>query len=583
MDLTKVRFLIVLMIGACLHSVHAKDIYVATTGNDSGAGNSSAAPLKTIAAASARAAAGDNVYLMSGQYQEAIIPVASGTASAPITYKSYGSGPAVITKVPVGILVSSQAYLAFDGINVNGGATAPNASVGTFVVIQNSHNIVIRNGSFQYANGWAGIDVSVNYSPDGRYYATLAKGASLVGATSQITIANNTLDNVGIWANAYGDVIQVGAGTQSVLIQGNTLTHGGHDLVELDSDYGVMQANTMNNSYADIVGGDTGYRSVEVQGSYNVVQGNFMAHARQGGQGRVPPLASVRGQQNIFRQNILYDGIGEGEVTWCSDVQNPVTNTRIYNNTMYRLNSDALSVWAYTGCTSMSSIAFVNNLVVDSRLAPGTLSWAQHGATIPDTDLYFAVSGGAGVVNLGLGPTAGSIVKGNLFAPSGGQPAYVILAAAGGSIPLTAAASTYPQLFSGNVQARPVFANPQPSVASDFRLQAGSAGLGSGSFLTNVVGSGTSTRLTVADSLYFSDGNGLVPGDTIQLQGAAQTVQIQSIDRGANALILSSPIAYKDGQGVALPYNATAPDIGALSGGSAAVTPAPPGKLSIGH
>ena len=58
---------------------------------------------------------------------------------------------------------------------------------------------------------------------------------------------------------------------------------------------------------------------------------------------------------------------------------------------------------------------FANNLVVQSRVAPGTLSWAQHGASIPDADLFFSVTGGSGVVDVGLGPTAQECGQGNLF------------------------------------------------------------------------------------------------------------------------------------------------------------------------
>ena len=60
----------------------------------------------------------------------------------------------------------------------------------------------------------------------------------------------------------------------------------------------------------------------------------------------MPPLASVRGISNIVRQNVFSNGIAQGEVTWCGTGQTPVTNERIYNNTMYRLGSTALSMWA---------------------------------------------------------------------------------------------------------------------------------------------------------------------------------------------------------------------------------------------
>ncbi len=553
----------------------ANDIYVSPSGDDSSSGSSAAAPLRTIAAASSRAAAGDTVHLAAGQYSETVVPAASGTAGAPITYS--GSGQAVISNVQVGILVSSKAYIVLDGISVNGQSSAPNATVRTFAVVQNSNHITIRNAVFRHAGDWAGVDISSYFSADGRYYAYIPKGSWQLGSTSNVTIEDSTLDDVGNYASAYGDVVQVGPGTSHILIQRNTITHGGHDLVEFDSDFGVLQNNTLNNSYSDVVGGDTGYRSIEVQGSFNVIQGNLLTGARQGGQARVPPLASVRGNSNIVRQNVFSNGIAQGEVTWCGTGQTPVMNERIYNNTMYRLGSAALSMWAYTGCTTIGNLVFANNLVVQSRIAPGTLSWAQHGATLPDADLFFSVTGGSGVVDVGLGPTAQSVVKGNLFLPSAGGPAYVITGV-DGRITLAAAAAKYPQYFSGNVEARAAFIVAQPLAAADFRLAPGSPGTSGGVFLTQVAGGGTANRLVVKDSTYFSDGNGVTAGDTIQLQGSTQIATIVGIDRNSNTLSLSGTLTFTDGQGVALPYSGAAPDIGS---GAVTVQPSSPRNFGI--
>jgi hypothetical protein len=555
----------------------AKDIYVSPSGSDSNPGTKSGSPLRTIAAASGLAAAGDTVHLAAGQYTEAIVPGTSGTASAPITYS--GAGQAVITNVKVGILVSSQAYLVFDGITVDGQGSGADANVRTFVVVQNSHNITVRHSVFRHASDWAGVDIAARYSPDGRYYAYTPKSTWQQGSTSNITLEDSTFDDVGNYPNAYGDVIQVVAGTSHILIQRNTITHGGHDLVEFDCDYGVLQNNTLNNSYADTVGGDTGYRSIEVQGSFNVVQGNLLTGARQGGQARVPPLASVRGSSNIVRQNIFSNGIAQGEVTWCGEGQTPVMHERIYNNTMFRLGSTALSMWAYSGCTAIGDLVFANNLVARSRIAPGVLAWAQHGGTLPDADLFFAVTGGAGLTDMGLGPTAQSVVKGNLFMPSGGGPAYV-MGGPDGRITLAAAAAKYPQYFNGNIEAKPAFVVAEPAAAGDFRLAAGSPGSSGGVFLTQVAGSGSGNRIVVKDSTYFSDGNGVIAGDTIQLQNSTQTVTITGIDRGANALTLSSSVTFSDGQGVALPFTGTAPDIGA---GAVTLQPSAPKNFAVHH
>ena len=266
-------------------------------------------------------------------------------------------------------------------------------------------------------------------------------------------------------------------------------------------------------------------------------------------------------------------------MTWCGTGQTPVTNERIYNNTMYRLGASALSMWAYTGCTRIGYLVFANNLVVDSRLNPGVLSWAHSGGDLPDADLFFAVAGGRGIVDVGLGPTAQSVIKGNLFAPEQRRTGLHYHRSRRSRITLGGCCREITlQYFQGNIEARPAFSKPQPSTAADFQLLPGSAGIGGGVFLTKVVGSGTANRISVQDSLYFTDGNGVIPGDTIQLQGTTQTATIVGIDRPSNTLTLSSAISFKDGQGVALPYGGNAPDIGV---GGASNRPSPPSNLSI--
>jgi hypothetical protein len=573
-------FLLTAMLATTL-CASAKNIYVSTTGNDNNSGAAAGSPLRTIAAASGRAAPGDTVYLLPGQYSEAIVPANSGTSGHPITYQSAGPTPAVISNVKVGVLISSKAFIVINGINVNGGTAAPNATVGTFVVVQNSNNVIIQNGKFQYANGWAGFDISGLYSPDGTYYAFLAKSAMANGSTTYVTIEDNTIDNVGNFLANKGDVIQVGfAVTQNILIQRNTLTHGGHDLLDLESDYSVVQDNTFNNSYKDLFGANAGYRSYEMGGTFNVFQRNFVSQSGVSGNGRLPPLITPRGSQNITRLNVLANGIQNGINTWCGPPSaTSVTNDHIYNNTLYQLGGAAWIVWAFTGCDTVGHDVFANNLVVNSRMTPGPVANVSIGGPNPDADIEFSVSGGSGVINAGLGPTAQSVVKGNLFAPSGGGPAVVNLGA-GGQMTLAAAAAQYPQLFIGNIEARPTFASANPAAKSDFQLQPGSRGIASGVFLTNVVATGNSTQVPVGDSLYFSDGNGVNPGDTIQLQGSTQTSQIVSINRSTNTLTLASSFSFKSGQGVALAYNGAAPDIGAGGPAASTVQPQPPASLS---
>jgi hypothetical protein len=100
-----------------------------TTGNDTtNSGVSPSSPYATIAKASGLVVPGDIVDLMGGNYSESIVPTASGTAAAPITYQAYtpGNPPVIVNPTAagrVGILLSSVNYIVINGVNVNGGGT----------------------------------------------------------------------------------------------------------------------------------------------------------------------------------------------------------------------------------------------------------------------------------------------------------------------------------------------------------------------------------------------------------------------------------------------------------------------------
>lgn len=103
-----------------------------------------------------------------------------------------------------------------------------------------------------------------------------------------------------------------------------------------------------------------------------------------------------------------------------------------------------------------------------------------------------------------------------------------------------------------------------PNNLPDFRLRRGSPCIDAGTWLAYTVGDGSGTILRVDNSLYFSDGNRVVEGDTIQLQGQTATSVVVSNDWRNNVLYISSPLTWTNGQGVSLRYFGSAPDQGAF-------------------
>ncbi len=116
--------------------------------------------------------------------------------------------------------------------------------------------------------------------------------------------------------------------------------------------------------------------------------------------------------------------------------------------------------------------------------------------------------------------------------------------------------------FTNNMITNPGFL----SAGSRFlRPAAGSPMIDAGAFLTTALGSGSGTQLTVQDASYFTDGFGIAgeAGDEIQLQGQTVRARILAVDYATNTLTLDRSLSWTAGQGVALHYYGTAPDIGA--------------------
>ncbi len=105
--------------------------------------------------------------------------------------------------------------------------------------------------------------------------------------------------------------------------------------------------------------------------------------------------------------------------------------------------------------------------------------------------------------------------------------------------------------------------NPRFVSESNLNLNLTSASpvINKGTFLTTTKSAGSGRSLPVIDSRYFNDGFDMVPGDLIQV-GSTQ-VRIVSINSSQHILNLDRSISWTSGQGVALPYKGTRPDMGA--------------------
>jgi hypothetical protein len=553
--------LLVLAAGA----THAADIYVAGNGSDSNPGSRSA-PLKTIAAAVQAANPGDTVWLSPGQYQESLVPNRSGSNGQPITFRKLGPGPSVIVAPSGGaqktaIFVNGVTDIVVDGIDANGGAAAPTAAFVSFVTVSNSSRVVVRNGTYANANGWWGIGVNNN--------------------SSYVVIQNNSVDMVGQFVSpktnggsGEGILVQYGNPTH-VLVEGNRVTHCGHDLMSIGSEFNIAEDNYLNNDWTDVQGTAAGFRNAVVIGNNNVFQRNYLSHSGPGPASyRSTTILRVEGSNNIARQNVLTNGFNQAFQSTAGPWTANGSGNRIYNNTASDIGGPAWAEQIYQPGYTRGNDVFQNNLIVNSRIAPPDY----------DNDVVFWVQ------TESQGPTSGSAVIANLIVPAAGKTATIMLGPTPGSVPLQAPGAAVATLVSRNlVGVRPVFAAAPVATSSSalssaavaiaaYRLSAGSPGLAQGAFLTKATAQGQSTTVPVADASFFIDGFGIIPGDMVKLQGSSQSVRVTHVDYAANTLTVAQSVAFSSGQGVALDYQGTAPDIGAGGMGGA---PAPPNNVQV--
>ena len=101
---------------ACVAPLRAVNFFVALNGNDNtNDGKSAATPFRTVSRAASLVAAGDTVSVAAGTYNESVTIIRSGTAAAPIAFRS----PARVAAKIVGAVSIRASYVEFSGFDVS--------------------------------------------------------------------------------------------------------------------------------------------------------------------------------------------------------------------------------------------------------------------------------------------------------------------------------------------------------------------------------------------------------------------------------------------------------------------------------
>ena len=492
-------------------------------------------PWLTLGKANTTLQAGDTVYIRTGTYDGitvgpdyvgyAILPSNSGTAGNYITYQNYNGEEVWITATEFsacGAWLKNRSYIKIDGIKFGRFSKWVYCQLGEGET--SSHNIIQNcyfDASQLIGSGWAGM-----------WFGTSD------GSANGICEYNQIVDNVFSEITCYpSDAIYFlgGGSTKYNLIQGNTFDGASHVVLELQESGGTVRYNIVKNNIIR----NKFHTGINCYGgsSWNVIEGNTIydcgteheinycgsQHDRELDDPYHPSII-VEGSHNIIRKNILYNNGNFGVENYGDECD----DNRIYHNTSYGNYMD----W-FTSCSDqVHNNQFKNNISSGAKLFG-----IKHDAQNANRLNYF---------------------KNNCIYDADTEVYWY----PDGSKTVEWMEDNYSSLWQGNIISNPKFVNAE---TKNFHLADDSPCINTGTWLTTITSeTGSGTEFDVSDVSYFCDGFGITVGDEMQLQGQSSPVTITDIDYNTNTITVDESIGWTQGDGVALAYSGTAPDMGAF-------------------
>lgn len=568
----------VLLAYATAADASGRSYYVdVVTGNDQTGDGTGTLPLRTITKASKLVQAGDTVLIKGGPvpYDEGILPLRGGSGvSAPIRYVGYGSEPPRLVNLGTGtqprdcIGIFYQNYVIVENIVCDGGATS-------------------TTGFRQFVNLWG---ASYNQILDAEYRGEIRSSADTMiivagdYTPTQRTSTYNQIKRCRLLpasAPTHGAVIHRQS-SHNLFESNSFVLPARHLAFQIQSSYNVIRNNDFSNPLTSTISIEQPQVAPSDPVERNVIEGNRFFGT---GGSVLSNTIQLMSNRTIVRSNLFFENsisaiaIGRGP--------NPLESkyldrNRIYHNVFYRNVStvplpDATAPFPFRiniscpaadyGATQDN--ALVNNVFSRNNSTDGIQIFLLMGfsSAPPGGDCSAAASpprifgvNGTVVQNNALQTETGAGPGQKLFwvdHPQGGAYRRATIAEA---------ESRYAPYIAANLEAAPEFVAPD-APTRDFHLQPASPLIDRGRMLSSVtqlVGT-AGTSFVLQDATYFSAGNGIVSGDTIQFAGSAVRSMITAIDHATNRIdVTPAQIGARVGTGVSLPWNGSAPDIGAF-------------------
>jgi hypothetical protein len=499
-------------------------------GDDSRPGTTPAQAWRTLGKANEVLRPGDTVVIAAGVYRQSIKPARSGTDGARITYRAAAGAAVAVEGVDLLFDLAGRSYVTIEGLTFR----SPGYAWGR--IVDGRRNEIVRSVFLAGSRTQAYIGLELSRATYNR-------------------IANSQFREWGDPVGSWGDAVRLTERADRNLVESNQFVNAGHSLLGIETSSNVVRENRFENVWEK--GIDLAWRvsppwapGQEFVARRNVIEANQFVRCRLTADGQNGGVGiQLAAAETIFRGNVLAENDRAGVLA------NGWTDApRVYGNRLY------------------------HNTFVDNGRAPGPISsgiattqWGDRSVDVRanrfDNNVLYTTDAPYQLVldlsppaEYGLPFLASYRIGGNCVGPG----SLIFIGSLDGADTVSRYAARY--LLPGNREAAVQFADP---AAGDYRLTAGSGCVDAAIPLTVTTSSGSGRTLAVADASYFSDGRGVVTGDTVAIPGSG-TSTISGVDYEQNILILASDLEWQAGSPVFWgEYAGARPDAGAFEFGLA--------------
>lgn len=496
--------------------------YVSPSGSNENPGTFEQ-PWATVQYAASRAVPGDTILFLPGEYHGVLRPTRSGSAEAPIVFKSLERRQARL----VGDAGASHAVdlSGIEYVHVEGFHIRPKSDQGRWMLIDRAKHIRIDDVLMEEARG--GIPFTITHS-------------------DHVQIRDSVMR---IFTGSSHNMVRV-SNSNYLLFEGNAISRAGHSPFQFYPDsssrFVVVRGNVFHAAWG---------RNFEFFGTRDILfEHNIVTNALDSGRS-TSSNAKFTTDHGIFRFNRIFRNWG-GPLHLYPMRDVWIKNTRIYNNVFddnvdYGIAvSDSHS--SMNAPSQMKDNVFINNVFSrnDKDGVGRHINVADRDPEIVRfTRNVFAADHPSGI--------------GQIY--SGGVPVSVDMVQGGGGTGMILPGLNSGQ-FIDNLDVLPEFAAPD---LYNHTLKDTSLLRSAGYPLTFARGAGEGYIIHVEDAAYFYDGFGIEGevGDWLSIGTADQRARVVHVDYERNTITLDRDVRWNDGAPVSLSWSGEAPDIGVYEHG----------------